>query len=333
MRSRSLGEAHSIDVALIGAGPSGLAAATALKEAGVERVVVLEREPQAGGIPRHCGHPPFGMREFKQVLTGPAYAARLVKTALDAGVEIYTGTTVTEALPNGVLSVATTDGLHQISASRIIYATGMRETPRSARLISGARVQGVLNTGALQSMVYLKHRRPFSNPVIIGSELVAFSAIMTCRHAGIRPIAMIEANPKISAPWPCAFYPRFLGVRLLTQTRLVQINGDKTVEGVTIAGPDGQTKQIACDGVILSGDFTPEAALARSGHLEIDLATGGPHVDQWSQCSDPTYFATGNLLPPIKTAGKSWAEGRKIGQQVAQELVKQSRRAHAPSNR
>ncbi len=313
--------APRIDVAVIGGGPAGLAAATALKEAGIGRVVVLEREPQAGGIPRHCGHPPFGMREFRRILRGPVYAARLVARAARAGVEIRTLATVAGIRPGGHLLVALPEGLVELAARRVIYATGVRETPRAARLIGGARVQGVMNTGALQSLVYLKRRRPFHRPVIIGSELVAFSAIMTCRHAGIRPVAMIEAAPRITARWPAALYPRLAGVRLLTGTRLLEIRGGPRVTGVRVAGPDGQRREIACDGVVLSGQFTPEASLARLGHLALDPGTGGPVVDQWGRCSDPSYFATGNLLRPVETAGWSWAEGRRCGQWVAEDLA------------
>jgi len=310
-----------IDVAVIGGGPAGLAAATALKEAGIGRVVVLEREPQAGGIPRHCGHPPFGMREFRRILRGPVYAARLVARAERAGVEIHTLTTVAGIRPGGNLLVALPEGLIELTARRVIYATGVRERPRSARLIAGARAGGILNTGALQSMVYLKNRRPFRRPVIIGSELVAFSAIMTSRHAGIRPVAMIEAAPRVTARWPAALYPRLAGVRLLTGTRLLEIRGDTRVTGVSVAGPDGQKREIACDGVVLSGQFTPEASLARLGHLALDPGTGGPVVDQWGRCSDPAFFATGNLLRPVETAGWSWAEGRRCGQWVAEDIA------------
>ena len=310
-----------IDVAVIGAGPSGLAAAIALKEAGVGRVVVLDREAQAGGIPRHCSHPPYGMREFGRILKGPEYAARVVAGAKKAGVEIHVATTVTDIQQSGLLNLLTADGICQIEPRRVIYATGVRETPRSARLISGARVQGVMNTGALQSMIYLKHRRPFRCPIIIGTELVAFSALMTCRSAGIRPIAMIEAGVSATARWPCAVYPRFQGVELLTGTRLVEIEGDNVVQAVTVSTVDGQMRRIECDGVILTGDFTPEVALARSGHLDVDPATGGPLVDQWGRCSDPTYFATGNVLRPVETAGRSWAEGRQTGKWVAQDLA------------
>jgi thioredoxin reductase len=316
----ALNTAVPIDVAIIGSGPSGLAAATALKAAGVHRVVVLEREPQAGGIPRSCGHPAFGLREFRRLLSGPDYSARLVARAQNAGVEIHTQTTVAEIQRGGVLTVSTPDGIFRITPRRVIYATGVRETPRSARLISGARVQGVLSTGALQSMIYLKQRRPFARPVVVGSELVAFSALMTCQHAGIRPVAMIEAELSATARWPCALYPWMKGIKLHTSTQLVEIKGKKSVEEVVVAGPDGQMRSIHCDGVILTGKFTPESALARCGHLHVDPATGGPVVDQWGRCSDPVYFATGNLLRPVETAGRSWAEGQQTGQWVAQDL-------------
>ncbi len=309
------------DVAIIGAGPAGLAAATALKRARVARVVVLEREAQAGGIPRHCSHSPFGMREFARVLRGPAYAARLVERALRAGVEIHTATTVVEIGPGGALQLTLPEGPAELSPRRVILATGVRETPRSARLISGARVGGVINTGALQMMVHLGRRRPFRRPVILGSELVAFSAIMTCRGAGIRPVAMIEPATQVKARWPSAYFPRLAGVELLMRTDLVDIHGTGSVTGVAVRDGDGRLRHIDCDGVILSGQFTPEAALARCGHLRIDPATGGPLVDQWGRCSDPAYFATGNLLRPVETAGWSWREGDRAGQWLARDLA------------
>lgn len=321
MTDAPLNSGASIDVAVIGAGPSGLAAAIALKKAGVPRVVVLEREAEAGGIPRHCNHPPYGIREFGRILKGPQYAARIAASARGAGVEIHLMTSVAEIHVGGRLIVSTLDGVHEITARRVIYATGVRETPRSARLISGVRTQGVVNTGSLQSMVYLEHRRPFRRPVIVGTELVAFSALLTCRSAGIEPVAMIEAEPTVTARWPSAVFPRLINVELLTDTDLIEIIGDKSVEAVILKGPAGNTRRVECDGVVLTGQFIPEVALARCGHLDVDPATGGPIVDQWGRCSDPVYFATGNVLRPVETAGKSWAEGQSTGEWVAQDLI------------
>lgn len=309
------------DVIVIGGGPAGLAAATELKRLGVQDVVVLERESEAGGIPRHCGHPPFGMREFTRVLTGPRYAARMVERACDAGVAIHTSTTVVEVNPCGKLLVTNGHGTGVKTARRIIVATGVRETPRSARLISGSRPHGVINTGALQSMIYLKNRTPFKRPVIIGTELVSFSAIMTCRHAKIRPAAMIEEAGQVTARWPSSFYPKVRGIPIHLNTRLLGIEGGKHVCAVRIEDNAGHARRIECDGVILTGKFTPEAALARCGHLAVSAASGGPDVDQFGRCSDPAYFATGNVLRPVETAGWSWSEGLQSGRWVADDLA------------
>src|SRR5580693_6179513 len=58
----------TVDALVVGAGPAGLAAATALKSGGAGTVVVVDREDEAGGTPRLCQHTGFGMRDFRRVL-------------------------------------------------------------------------------------------------------------------------------------------------------------------------------------------------------------------------------------------------------------------------
>ena len=183
---------------IIGAGPAGLTAARILRDNGVRDVLVLERAPVAGGLPRHCGHPGWGVFDFRRILTGPSYAKRLIEAA--RGVEIMANATVTRIEPQGRIEISTQAGVEKLEARTILIATGIRETPRSARLVSGARPWGITTTGAFQDMVYVGGMRPFSRPVIVGTELVSFSAILTARHAGIRPAAMIEEErPDCSA--------------------------------------------------------------------------------------------------------------------------------------
>ncbi|TMJ38229.1 MAG: FAD-dependent oxidoreductase, partial [Alphaproteobacteria bacterium] len=171
------------DVAIIGAGPSGIAAALALAQRGVGRVIVLEREAEAGGIPRHCGHKTFGLSEFGWLMSGPSYARRLAAEANALGIEISTRTSVLALKEGGELTLTDPDaGIKAIRARRVLIATGVRETPRSARLVGGARPVGVLTTGALQNFIYVKKSKPFRRPVVIGTEIVSFSALLTCRH-------------------------------------------------------------------------------------------------------------------------------------------------------
>ena len=308
------------DVAVVGGGPAGLGAATRLKGLGIGHVAVLEREAAAGGVPRHCGHPPFGLREFRRVLEGPEYAARLREAAEGAGVDIRPHSTVTAMERGPVLRVSTPDGLARVEPERVLLATGVRETPRSARLVSGTRPMGVLTTGALQSMVYLKSRTPFARPVIVGTELVSFSALLTCRHAGIRPVAMVEARSRPSAWRAATLLPRMRGIRVLMDTELTRIEGTERVSGVMLRHLSGREEHLACDGVVFSGRFVSEATLARMGHIECDPASGGPVADQFGRCSDPCYFSAGNVLHPADSAGRCWREGVETAEQIARSL-------------
>lgn len=310
----------SCQVAIVGGGPSGLAVASGLAKAGVDDVVVLDREASAGGIPRHCGHSPFGLREFHRVLSGPEYTRRLLRQAEDYGARVWTDATVTEIGANGKLILSTNDGMQGLSAEKIVICTGNRETPRSGRLVSGSRPLGIVTTGALQSMVYLKHRLPFKCPLIVGSELVSFSALLTCRHAGIKPVAMIDDNSRVTFWKTAALLPRLLGVRLLLNTALEEIHGQERVDSVTIRDAAGKLVTLACDGVIFSGRFVAESSLIRSSHLELDACSGGPAVDQYGRCSDRDYFACGNLLHPVDTAGWCWAEGMRTAAYISASL-------------
>ncbi len=310
------------DVAVIGGGPAGLAAAIELKKNGIEKVVVFDREAEAGGIPRHCGHPPFGICEYKRVLTGPAYARRMVKTATDAGVTILLKTTVTSLGSEGVLSTISSDGPGKLQAKRILLATGTREIPRSARMVSGQRALGICNTGTLQSMVYLKNRIPFRRPVVVGTEIVSFSALFTCRKAGIKPVAMLEEESHTAVRWPINYGAKLFRVPLLLQTHIVSINGHDRVESVRICDTNGNEKEMSCDGVLFTGQFTPESSLARMSHLQINQITGEPIVDQHGRCSDPNYYAAGNIVfKPVKVAGKCWKVGRTTARWIAKDLA------------
>ena len=306
------------EVIVIGGGPAGLAAATDLARAG-RRVTVLDREPAMGGIPRHCGHYPFGMREFHRLLRGPDYAARLGQVALAAGVTFRTGCTVTALHPGGVIDITDTDGPATIGARVVLLATGVRETSRAARLIGGQKPGAVLSTGALQGLVYLNGQRPFGRPVILGSELVAFSALLTCRHAGIRPLAMIEPGDRITAPGPARWLAWLLGVPVHLHSDIAAIHGRSHVDGVSLTGPSG-SRDLDADGVIVTGGFRPEASLIRASHLALDPGSGGPVIDRWGRLSDPAYFAAGNLLRGVETAGWCWSEGRRTARAILAAL-------------
>ena len=263
-----------------------------LASLGVDDVVVLEREQHAGGVPRHCGHLGFGWREFARLLTGPGYAKRLVESARNVR-DPHAASPLCASSLEVLCTWRRRHGPATLKGQRVLLALGTRESPRAARLVSGSRPWGVVTTGALQQMVYLAGLRPFERAVIVGSELVSFSNLLTMRHAGIRPLALVEEGPRIIAPGPARAIARLVfGARVLTGTRVVAVHGGARVSGVEVER-DGQREILECDGVVFSGRFVPESAILQSSHLALDPATGGPVVDQYGRCSDPSYFAAG----------------------------------------
>ncbi|HVZ01415.1 MAG TPA: FAD-dependent oxidoreductase [Dongiaceae bacterium] len=306
------------DVVILGAGPAGLAAAAELRRLGLRDIAVIDREAEAGGIPRHCGHTGYGLREFRRLLTGPQYARAVADAAGAASIGL--GVTALRLEAGGIVQATGPHGGEVYRGKAVLLAMGARETPRSARLVSGARPWGVMTTGALQQFVYLHRKRPFQRPVVIGTELVSFSTLVTMRHVGIKPVAMVEANDRITTRRPGDWIARAVfGVPVLLNTQLVRILGKDRVEGVEIDRGQGP-ERLDCDGVIFTGQFRPENALLADSPVAIDHGTLGPAIDQYWRCSDPAYFAAGNLLRGIETAGQCWREGRAAARAIAAAL-------------
>ena len=318
---------------IVGGGPAGLAAALELKKLGINDVVVAERESEAGGIPRLCGHTGFGLRDFHRVMSGPKYARKYRQLAEEAGIKISTNMTVT-----GWASAATTGGLSQlnftspdgigaIEAKSVLLATGVRERPRSARLIPGHRPQGVFTTGSLQRFVYEQHLPVGRRAVIVGAEIVSLSVVTTLLHAGVQVVGMVTELPGHQLYWPIFLPAKILYADLLARTRILRnkrvtnIVGRQRVEAIEIVDVhSGKNETIACDVIVFSGDWIPENELARRGEVETLQPSLGPQVDARFRTSRVGVFAAGNLLRGVETADWAALEGRRAAQSLARYL-------------
>jgi len=186
----------NVDVLVVGAGPAGLAAAIELRRLGAGQVLVAEREQQAGGIPRHCAHTGYGLRDLHRVMTGPGYARHYAEAAARAGAQIRTETTVTGLTSGRLVTLTSPAGIETVSAAAVLLATGCRERPRSARLVPGDRPPGIMTTGELQQRVHLAGQRLPGRALIVGAEHVSFSAIVTLAHAGAEVVALVTEQPR-----------------------------------------------------------------------------------------------------------------------------------------
>lgn len=315
-----------VAVAIVGGGPSGLTAAAALAPQVDGDVLVIEREAETGGIPRHSDHPGYGMRDLRRFLSGPAYARRLTAQAQDAGAQLETEAMVTGWSGERQLQVTSPRGVRTVTADAVVLATGARERPRPARLIPGDRPEGVYTTGQLQNLVHLHHARIGERALVVGAELVSWSAVLTLREAGCATVAMVSGYPHAEAYTAFRVPGRALmSGPVLTRSRVVGINGKGRVRSAVVQHLDTAVRTtIECDTVILTGDWIPDHELARTGGLQMDAATRGPVVDAALRTSAPGVFAVGNLLHPVDTADGAALDGRHVAAAVRQWLSRPS---------
>lgn len=311
------------DVAIVGGGPAGLTAAAELAVDGALNVLVLERESAAGGIPRHSDHPGYGMRDMRRFISGPSYARRLVDRAVAAGVTIHTRSMVTDWAGGTSLEVTAPDGRHRVDARAVILATGARERPRAARMIPGDRCAGVYTTGHLQNLVHLQHRGVGRRAVVVGAELVSYSAVLTLKHVGCETALMTTTypSPESYAVFNVAGRTPLLGTEVATRTRVTRIIGKPTLSAVEVENIDtGVRRIVECDTLVLTGDWIPDHELARSARLDMDPGTLGPLTDPSMRTSRPGVFAVGNLLHPVDTADIAALDGRHVARPVRDHL-------------
>ncbi|MCC6197725.1 MAG: FAD-dependent oxidoreductase, partial [Burkholderiales bacterium] len=293
---------ESADVVVVGAGPAGLAAAVALGDRGVRRVLVVDRDDAAGGLPRFCSHLGFGWEYTHRLDSGPGMVRRLLRRLDRNAVTIATRTSVLAVRAGPELELVGADCGHiGVRPRAVVLATGIRERPRSARLVPGRRpAQGILTTGQLQQMVARGVPVNGRRAVVIGTEHVAFSILLTARHAGFAVVAMAGAEDRIMSYAGAALVARVMGVPVHLSSTVEDIGGVDRVESVTLRGPSGPLS-IACDTVIFSGDFVPDAALLPGSGIDIAAATSGPCVDQYGRTSAAGIFAAGNLLRAVES--------------------------------
>ena len=308
------------DIAIIGAGPAGISAAVELKKLGYENIIVFDREDEAGGTPRHCGHKGFGIFEFKTLLSGPEYSKTLEELAKNNNIEIKLKHTLYKISDND-LFFSTPEGIKKCSAKRIILALGARETPRPPRFISGTRSPNIITTGALQRFVYMHNMKPFDNAVIIGSEVVSFSALMTARHAGIKIKAVIDEDEQLNSFGILkTLSEMFLRTTVKNGVKIVSINGEnKKIESITIE-KNGEKETIDCEGIIFTGKFTPESSIMQKTFERFNHNNSSLYVSQIFQTTNRRFFAAGNLLRGALTAFNCFFEGRKVARFVDQSL-------------
>jgi NADPH-dependent 2,4-dienoyl-CoA reductase/sulfur reductase-like enzyme len=293
------------DVAVIGGGPAGLAAATEAKRQGVENVLIIERDVELGGILQQCIHDGFGLHRFGKRLSGCEYAENFIEEVENEDIDVKMKTMVLEITKEKIIyAMNEEDGMMRIKCGAIILAMGCRERTRSQVFIWGTRPSGVLTAGTVQRYINMEGYLPGKKAVILGSGDIGLimARRMTLEGIKVEGVYELMSSPGGLTRNICQCLDDY-NIPMHLSTTVVRIHGNKKLEGVTVAKVDNNRKPIKstekyieCDLLVLAVGLIPENELSNKLEVKIDPRTKGPIVDESFMTSIEGVFAAGNVV-------------------------------------
>lgn len=293
------------DLAVVGGGPAGMAAAIKAREEGIEKIIILERADTLGGILEQCIHTGFGLHYFGEELSGPEYAGRFIKKVSETDIDVKVDTMVLDISDDNVVTACNKeDGLLTIKAKAIVLAMGCRERPRGALSIAGCRASGIMTAGTAQKYVNIDGYMPGKTVVILGSGDIGLIMARRMTLEGAKVKAVCELMPYSGGLTrnivQCL---EDFDIPLRLSCTVVSTHGKDRLEGVTVANVDehlkpipGTEEYIPCDTLMLSVGLIPENELSKNAGIELDRITNGPSVDEYRETLHKGVFACGNVL-------------------------------------
>lgn len=326
---------RNVDVAVIGGGPAGIAAAVAAREEGADKVVVFERDWEPGGILQQCIHPGFGLHTFGEELTGPEYMDRYLRRARESGVEFDLNTMVfhmdkphtgEDGRKGASFRVMNPErGIEQIRAKSVVLAMGCRERPAGALGIAGSRPSGVYTAGTAQRFVNMEGFMPGKKVVIMGTGDIGLIMARRMVLEGAEVVAVFEIMPWVSGlRRNIAQCLDDFGIPYHLNHSVYELHGRDRLEGVSVVqvGDDrkpiqGTSRFIGCDTLLLAVGLIPENELSKMAGVDMDPWTNGPVVNEFLQTSEACIFAAGNVVVVYDLVDWVSEEGERAGRSAA----------------
>lgn len=313
------------DVVVIGGGPAGLAAALKAAQS-VDRVAVLERNSELGGILNQCIHSGFGLHVFKEELTGPEYAQRFIDKVKDSNIDFYTDTMVIDLTDDREVVTMSEDGIEIFNAGAVVLAMGCRERTRGQIRIPGTRPAGVFTAGLAQRYMNLENLKPGNRVVILGSGDIGLIMARRLSLEGADVLGVYEIMPYANGLFRniknCL---DDFDIPLHLSTTVTKVIGSQRLQAVEVSAVDKDLKPISgteeiipCDTLLLSVGLIPENELSKSAGIKLNPVTGGALVDNQLETSVDGIFACGNVLHVHDLVDQVTLEAEEAGENAAQ---------------
>lgn len=324
------------DLVVVGGGPAGLAAAYEAHENGVEKILIIERDKELGGILNQCIHNGFGLHTFKEELTGPEYAGRFIDMVKGTSIEVMLDTMVLEIEGKIIHAINTEKGYLTIEAESIVLAMGCRERTRGAISIPGDRPSGIFTAGAAQRFINMEGYMVGKKVVILGSGDIGLIMARRMTLEGAKVEAVVELMPYSNGLTrnivQCL---EDYGIPLYLSHTVIDVKGDGRLEKVIIAKVDenrqpikGTEIEFDADTLLLSVGLIPENELSKNAGVELDLRTNGLVVSESMETNREGIFACGNVVHVHDLVDFVTEEAKNAGKNAAKYIKGKKRLNH-----
>jgi NADPH-dependent 2,4-dienoyl-CoA reductase/sulfur reductase-like enzyme len=314
------------EIAVVGAGSAGLAAATVAAKAGAQVTLLDENERPGGQLFKQI-HKFFGSEVHRAGIRGIQIGRDLLREAEEAGVETRLNTIVYGLFSNKCLGLAWEDHTEELEADIIILATGANE---NALAFPGWTLPGVMGAGATQTLINIHRVLPGRRILMVGAGNVGLIVSYQLLQAGAEVVAIVEGLTHIGGYGVHASKVCRAGVPILTSHTVLRAEGKEKVERAVIAEVDntwqpiiGTEKVLEVDTICLAVGLSPLAELAWMAGCQFtyipELGGWVPVHDENMETSLPGMYVAGDLAG-IEEASTAMEEGRLAGLAAAEAL-------------
>jgi thioredoxin reductase/CxxC motif-containing protein len=293
-----------LDAIIIGGGPAGMAMALALKEQGIEKILIVERDNHLGGVLNQCIHDGFGLIRLEKNLTGPEYRDVFYNRIIDNNIDFIASAVATKvaSFENEIqVTIAKRSGVENLVTRALIIATGARERARGSILVPGTRPSGILTAGMVQNMVNVGNKLPGKQVVILGSGDIGLLMARRLTLEGIKVVCVVEKESRPNGlPRNIKQCIEDFEIPMMLSSTVTKILGDSRLSGVEVSKLDSKglviensTKLITCDTLIISVGLIPENEVALTAGVDVDKGYE-PITDKNGRTNIDGIFVTGN---------------------------------------